>query len=286
MAKFVLSAFADEYSKVFDEQLEGLKKHGIGYMEIRGVDGKNVSALTEEEMYAVKAKLDAAGIKVSSIGSPIGKIKTDEDFEAHLDKFKNCLKAAKILGAPNMRIFSFYMAEGQTREEARPQVMAQLAKMLELAKEAGVTLCHENEKGIYGESAACCLDIQKEFGGEIKLIFDPANFIMDGHESYPEAYNMLGDKIYYMHIKDATAEKCICPAGKGIGGVPSILAALDKARDGEIILTLEPHLKVFEGFNDLEAGEKTKMPNTYATSAESFAAAVNALKGVIADIQK
>ena len=286
MAKFVLSAFSDEYSKSFDCQLEGLKKHGIGYMEIRGVDGKNISALTEAEMYAVKAKLDASGIKVYSIGSPIGKIKTDEDFEAHLVKFKNCLKAAKILGASNMRIFSFYMAEGQTREEARPQVMAQLKAMLELAKEAGVTLCHENEKGIYGESAACCLDIQKEFGGEIKLIFDPANFVMDNHESYPEAYNMLGDKIYYMHIKDATAEKCICPAGEGIGGVAAILADLDKKRDDEIILTLEPHLKVFAGFNDLEAGEKTKMPNTYATSEESFAAAVNALKGIIADIQK
>lgn len=286
MAKFVLSAFSDEYSKSFDGQLEGLKKHGIGYMEIRGVDGKNISALTESEMYAVKAKLDAAGIKVYSIGSPIGKIKTDEDFEAHLVKFKNCLKAAKILGASNMRIFSFYMEDGKTREEVRPQVMEQLARMLELAKAEGITLCHENEKGIYGESADCCLDIQKEFGGEIKLIFDPANFVMDDHESYPRAYEMLGDKIYYMHIKDATADKCICPAGCGIGGLREILIDLNKKRDGEIILTLEPHLKVFEGFNDLEAGEKTKMPNTYATSEESFAAAVNALKEIIADIQK
>ena len=286
MAKFVLSAFSDEYSKAFDEQLEGLKKHGIGYMEIRGVDGKNVSALTEEEMYAVKAKLDAAGIKVSSIGSPIGKIKTDEDFEAHLEKFRNCLKAAKILGAPNMRIFSFYMADGKTCEDVRSQVMEQLARMLEIAKAEGVTLCHENEKGIYGESADCCLDIYNEFGGEIKLIFDPANFVMDDHESYPRAYEMLGDKIYYMHIKDATAEKCICPAGCGIGGLREILADLDSKRDGELILTIEPHLRVFEGFNDLEAGEKTKMPNTYATSEESFAAAVDALKGIIADIQK
>ena len=38
MAKFVLSAFADEYSPMLDEQIEGLKKNGIGYMEIRGVD--------------------------------------------------------------------------------------------------------------------------------------------------------------------------------------------------------------------------------------------------------
>ncbi len=286
MAKFVLSAFADEYSAVFDEQLEGLKKHGIGYMEIRGVDGKNISALTEEEMYVVKAKLDAAGIKVSSLGSPIGKITTDEDFEAHLEKYKNCLKAANILGAPNMRIFSFYIAEGKTREEVRPQVMARLAKLLELANKAGITLCHENEKGIYGESAAYCLDIQKEFGGEIKLIFDPANFVLDKHESYPAAYELLGDRIYYMHIKDATADKCICLAGEGIGGIREILSDLDKKRDGEIILTLEPHLKVFAGFNDLEAGEKTRMPGTYATDADSFAAAVNALKGIITDIQK
>ena len=203
MAKFVLSAFADEYSKVFDEQLKGLKEHGIGYMEIRGVDGKNISNLTEEEMYAVKAKLDAAGIKVSSIGSPIGKIKTDEDFEAHLDKFKNCLKAAKILGAPNMRIFSFYMAEGQTREEARPQVMAQLAKMLELAKEAGVTLCHENEKGIYGDGWEFCKRICEEIP-RIKAVFDPANFIQCGVDTL-RAWEELKEFTEYLHLRRFTA---------------------------------------------------------------------------------
>ena len=283
MAKFVLSAFADEYSKVLDEQIEGLKANGVGYMEIRGVDGKNVSDLTEDEMKAVKAKLDAAGIKVSSIGSPIGKIKVNDEFEPHLAKLANCIKAAKILGTENIRIFSFYIPEGMTREECRPEVMRRLKVMLDMAKAEGVYLCHENEKGIYGESADCCLDIQNEFNGEIKLIFDPANFIMDGHESYPRAYEMLSDKIWYMHIKDATAEKCICPAGCGIGGVPSIISALNKAHDGELILSVEPHLKVFAGFDALEAGEKTKMPNTYASSAESFKAAVDAIKAIIAN---
>ncbi len=283
MAKFVLSAFADEYSKVLDEQIEGLKANGVGYMEIRGVDGKNVSDLTEDEMKAVKAKLDAAGIKVSSIGSPIGKIKVNDEFEPHLKKLANCIKAAKILGTENIRIFSFYIPEGMTREECRPEVMRRLKVMLDMAKAEGVYLCHENEKGIYGESADCCLDIQNEFNGEIKLIFDPANFIMDGHESYPRAYEMLSDKIWYMHIKDATAEKCICPAGCGIGGVPSIISALNKAHDGELILSVEPHLKVFAGFDALEAGEKTKMPNTYASSAESFKAAVDAIKAIIAN---
>ena len=283
MAKFILSAFADEYSKILDEQIVGLKANGVEYMEIRGVDGKNISDLTEDEMKAVKAKLDAAGIKVWSIGSPIGKIKVNDEFEPHLAKLANCIKAAKILGAKNIRMFSFYIPEGMTREECRPEVMKRLRTMLDMAKAEGVYLCHENERGIYGESAECCLDIQNEFGGEIKLIFDPANFVMDGHESYPKAYEMLADKIWYMHIKDATAEMCICPAGKGVAGVPAIISALNKARDGELVLSVEPHLKVFAGFDALEAGEKTKMPNTYANSEESFKAAVDAIKEIIAN---
>ncbi len=286
MAKFVLSAFADEYSSALDEQIEGLKKNGIGYIELRFVDNKSIAVLTEEEMKAAKAKLDAAGIKVSSIGSPAGKIKVDEDMDAHMEVFANCVKAAKIFDTKNIRIFSFYIPEGKTREECRPEVMARLARMLDYAKKEGVYLCHENEKGIYGESADCCLDIQNEFKGEIKLIFDPANFINDGHESYPRAFKMLGDKIHYMHIKDAVYGGSICPAGKGDGGIPEILAELDKMVDGEMILTLEPHLKVFDGFADLEAEEKTKMPNTYANSYDAFAAATDALKAVIANIAK
>ncbi len=286
MAEFVLSAFADEYSPKLDEQIEGLVKNGVKYMEIRNVDGKNVSDMTEDELKNIREKLDAAGLGVSSIGSPIGKIKVTDDFDAHMEKLANCIKAAKILGTKNIRIFSFYIPEGMTLEEARPEVMRRLGVMLELAKKEDVYLCHENEKGIYGESAPCCLDIQKEFGGEIKLIFDPANFIMDKHESYPEAYNMLGDKIWYMHIKDATAERVIAPAGKGIGGIPQILADLDKKIDGKLILTVEPHLRVFKGFETLERPEQTKMPNTYATSYEAFGAAVDALKNIIANIAK
>ena len=281
MAEFILSAFADEYSPNFDEQLEGLKKNGVGFMEIRGVDGKNISDLDEATLKVVKEKLDKAGIGISSIGSPIGKIKTSDPFEPHLDKLRNCIRAAKILGTKNIRIFSFYMPEGVTREEARPEVMKRLAAMLEIAKAEGITLCHENEKGIYGDSPETCLDIQKEFGGEIKLIFDPANFIECGYEPYPHGFELIGDRIYYMHIKDADAEHKIAPAGKGIGRIPDIIRELDK-REGKLFLTVEPHLRVFKGLESLETDEKTKVPNTYATSYEAFGAAVDAIKGIIA----
>ena len=280
MAEFILSAFADEYSPKFDEQLEGLKKNGVGFMEIRGIDGKNVSDLTEDEMKAVREKLDKAGIGVSSIGSPIGKIKTNDPFEPHLDKLRNCIKAAKILGTENIRMFSFYMPEGVSREEARSEVMKRLGAMLEIAKAEGITLCHENEKGIWGDSPETCLEIQKVFNGEIKLIFDPANFIECGYEPYPHGFDLIGDRIYYMHIKDATAERTIAPAGKGIGRIPDIIRELDK-RDGKIFLTVEPHLRVFKGLDALENGEKTNMPNTYASSEEAFTAAVDAIKEIV-----
>ena len=282
MAEFVLSAFADEYSPKFDEQLEGLKKNGVGFIEIRGVDGTNVADLTDEQLHEVRAKLDAAGIGVSSIGSPIGKIKVYDEFEPHLEKLERCISAAKILGTPNIRMFSFYIPEGKTREECRPEVMRRLGVMLDIARKAGVTLCHENEKGIYGDSPETCLDINNEFGGEMKLIFDPANFIECGCEPFPHGYGLLGDRIYYMHIKDATAEKTIAPAGKGVGRIPEIIADLDKKRSGRIFLTVEPHLRVFAGLAGLETDEKTKMPNTYETSAEAFGAAVDAIKAIIA----
>ena len=280
MAEFILSAFADEYSPKFDEQLEGLKKNGVAFMEIRGVDGKNIADLTEDEMKTAREKLDKAGIGVSSIGSPIGKIKTTDPFEPHLDKLRNCIRAAKILGTDRIRMFSFYMPEGVTREEARPEVMKRLAAMLEIAKADGITLCHENEKGIYGDSPETCLDIQKEFGGEIKLIFDPANFIECGYEPYPHGFELIGDRIFYMHIKDADSDHKITPAGKGIGRIPDIIRELDK-RSGKLFLTVEPHLKVFKGLDSLQADAATIGPNTYASSAEAFAAAVGAIKEII-----
>ena len=278
MAEFILSAFADEYSPNFDEQLEGLKKNGVGFMEIRGVDGKNISDLTEDEMKAVREKLDKAGIGISSIGSPIGKIKISDPFEPHLDKLRNCIRAAKILGTKNIRIFSFYMPEGVTREEARPEVMKRLAAMLEIAKAEGITLCHENEKGIYGDIADRCLDILQNFPS-IKAVYDPANFLQCGEDTI-RAWELLEPYIAYMHIKDVREDGVVVPAGQGHGRIHELLERYEKI--GGQVLTLEPHLAVFKGLDALENGEKTKIGEfEYPSQRDAFDAAVNALKGLL-----
>ena len=176
----LISAFSDEYTDGLTEQCQALNNFGISYMEMRGVNGKNVSVLTKEEVKEAKKVLADYGIKVSSIGSPLGKIKLDGDLSGHLETAKRVFETANELGAKNIRIFSFYLPDGKTREECKGQVFDELEKLVCLAEENGVTLCHENEALIYGESPEKCLEIAEYFKGRLKCVLDMGNFVLDG----------------------------------------------------------------------------------------------------------
>lgn len=275
MANFILSAFADEYSPEFARQLEGLAKFNITKTELRGVDGKNVSALTPDEAKNCKKMLDAAGMSLSAVGSPLGKVSLDGDLDAHFELTRRVCETANILGCGRIRAFSFYDTNGR-----RDEVIDRLGRMIEICKSYGVLLCHENEKGIYGDTPEKCLDLKNVYGDDLGIVFDHANFIQCGCEPYPHAFELLGTHVTYMHIKDATADGTVVPAGEGIGRIAETLRELDK-RDGELILTLEPHLRVFSGLDELEHGEKTKVKGTYATAEEAFGAAVSAARNAV-----
>lgn len=277
MAKFVLSAFADEYSPIIDEQIIGLQKNGVEFMEIRGVDGTNIADISLDKAKEVKAKLDAGGIRVSSMGSPIGKIDIADNFEAHKEKLRHVIELAHVFECDRIRMFSFYH-KNVTAEDARGPVMERLGAMLDIARAEKMILCHENECNIYGDIAERCLDIQKEFNGEIKCIFDHANFICSNCQPFPYAFDMLKPYIYYLHIKDASADKQMMPAGAGIGRIPETLDAL-RDIDHTFFLTVEPHLRVFKGLDKLEnRADGGKVQNQFATAEEAFACAVSAIK--------
>ncbi len=275
MANFILSAFADEYSPEFARQLEGLAKFGISKIEIRGVDGKNVSVLTADEAKNCKKMLDGAGMTLSAVGSPLGKISLDGDLDVHYELTRRVCETANIMDCTRIRAFSFYDTNGR-----RDEVIDRLGKLIDICKSEGVLLCHENEKGIYGDTAEKCLDLKNVYGDDLGVVFDHANFIQCGCEPYPHAFDLLGGCVTYMHIKDATVEGTVVPAGEGIGRIAETLRELDK-RDGDLILTLEPHLRVFGGLDELEHGEKTKVKGTYATAEEAFAASVEAARNAI-----
>ena len=281
MAKFILSAFADEASPMLDEQIKALQEEGVSLIELRGVDGKNVSNLTLEEAAAVKAKLDAAGIRLSALGSPYGKANLGVAFDEHLALFKHGLELCKVLDCKRIRMFSFYPAEGKSMADSREEVLRRLEIMVSLAEEAGVQLVHENEKGIYGDNTARNADLLNVFGKRLGFAFDPANFIQCGVNTL-EAYDALHERITYMHIKDAfLSDGAVVCAGHGDGNVPEILRRLNAEREGEVILTVEPHLTVFKGLNDLQ-DEELKHHESYPDSRTAFHAAVQALKVILA----
>ncbi|MDR1927923.1 MAG: Gfo/Idh/MocA family oxidoreductase [Oscillospiraceae bacterium] len=285
MARFVFSAFADEAAKELDAQIAACKANGVAAMELRGIGGRNISEFTPEEAQALKAKLEEAGIAVSAIGSPYGKIKITEDFAPHFAAFKRTVEVAEILEAPYIRLFSFYESIGQKQE-----VIARLRTMADYAGGHGVLCCHENEKGIYGDSAERCLELHKALGEALGGVFDFSNFLECGVDPL-QAYAVLKPYITYFHIKDYCSEmKAVVPAGYGSGHLSEILADFDRSRFGTIVLSLEPHLHIFEGLEELEADGGTVRRleagvNAFASREESFTAAARQMKAVAAQAQ-
>lgn len=278
MSDIRIYAFSDEASADVDKQITALVRNNLQGMEIRNVDGTNVSDITIEKAKEVKSKLDTNGLCVWSVGSPIGKISTTDDFGMHLDKFKHTLEIAKTLDSHNIRLFSFYTPKRKNPDNYKNEVIDRLGKFCEVAKEYDIFLCHENEKGIYGDTAERCLEIHKTLP-DIKGVFDPANFVQCGVNTL-NAWEMLKDYVYYMHIKDALPSGFVVPAGKGAGNVQKI--AEEYISLGGTDFTIEPHLIAFKGLKFLERiGEKRQLNYKYSDSDTAFDVACNSFRELI-----
>ena len=251
-----ISGFSDEIASDIDTQFSVLCKLGIKYFEPRGINGKNISKIDDNELLMLKAKMAEYGIKASSIGSPIGKIKLTDDFEAHFELFKRVVTIANALDTKYIRMFSFYHNGGEWTVEERADVISKLERMIAYAKENDVILLHENEKDIYGDTADRCLDLMETLGCEsFRAVFDPANFVQC-HQDTKVAFDKLQKHVEYMHIKDAKASNgSVVPAGHGDGNFDYLLLRLfASGYDG--FLSLEPHLGSFDGLADLELDDK------------------------------
>lgn len=252
MEHIILSGFSDEIAPELDLQLAAIREWGLSHIELRAADGVNVSDFSPEKVKEVKNKLAGAGVSVSSIGSPIGKIGIEEDFAPHLEKLKRTLEIQKELGAPYLRMFSFYIPQGRAPEDFREEVLDRMGRMVEEAAAWDSVLLHENEKGIYGDSAPRCKELLEAFyGPHFKAVFDFANFVQVGQQTLP-AYELLKPYVEYVHVKDAQwGTGAVVPAGQGDGHVKDILTDLIGG-GWKGFLSLEPHLTDFAGLAALE----------------------------------
>lgn len=279
--KFKLTAFADESSSEIMGQIEALKRNSMKYIELRGINNKSAYIYSLSEAKEFSKIYRDNGICVSALGSPVGKIGITDDFQEHFEFLKRVVEMAHIYDTKLLRIFSFYIPEGEKAEIYRNEVIDRVGKMAEYISDNGIIPCHENEAGIYGEGAEQCADLLDNID-KLDAVFDPANFIITNHD-IKNAYNILRGRFEYMHIKDALYEtKQVVPAGKGDGCVADILKDYSENSNRDRFLTLEPHLTVFEGLSNLQH-EELKHKYSFNSKEEAFDAAVNALKMILED---
>ena len=143
-----VSCFADEIAESLDRQIEVLSRLGISYVELRSADGINVSDFTMNFAKEVKKKLDQANIRISAIGSPIGKIGIDDDFDAHLQKLSHTEQMADIFETPYIRMFSFYIRKTMLRQTAAPRCFSGWRRWLQRLR---ITI------------SPCCMKMKKVF---------------------------------------------------------------------------------------------------------------------------
>ncbi len=241
-----ISAFADEIDPDPVVQLNVLAEHAIRHVEFRSILGKNVLDLDDDDHASFRALMRDRGVTLSAIGSPIGKIAITDPFEPHIERFEKALELALFYEAPRVRVFSFYIPQGDDPGNHRGEVIRRMATLAEIAAEQGVTLFLENEKGIYGDVAERVLDIIEAVDSPaLGSAFDPANFLEVG-ESIENAWNKLREHVIHFHVKDYdTLTHKNVEAGLGAGEIAGLIADL-VARGFDGFCTLEPHLIVAE----------------------------------------
>ena len=265
-----LSAFADEASPRLEGQIEALKRNGIEYLEIRGVNGENIANISCEDAEKYAEQLASAGIKVWSIGSPIGKVKISSDLDEHRARLRHICELANIFGTDKVRMFSFFEAY-----DCEEKVFSELSVMVSIAAEYGVELYHENEKAIYGDTLERVQRIMDNVPG-LKFVYDPANFLEVGEDS-AKTLDALHSKTDYFHIKDVISEShVLVPAGHGDGRIGELVERITDDK----VLTLEPHLKVFKGFAEID-GTEMKNKFCFETNDAAFDAAAQALIAIL-----
>ena len=249
---WTLSGFADEIDPDLATQCATLNDLGITHVEFRSAWGTNVLDLTDEQIESAAAILADHGLSVSSIGSPLGKINIEEGFDAHLVRADRALAVARRLGAPFIRIFSFFLRPDQAPAKYRDEVLRRMTALAARAEPTGIVLLHENEKDIYGDVPERVLDIVESVGSPaLRLAWDPANFVQVGVTPFTDGYAQLRPHTVYVQIKDALlATGEVVPAGEGDGQVRETVRAL--AADGfDGFFSMEPHLGTYNEFGAL-----------------------------------
>lgn len=268
-----LSVLTDEVSSRFTEALDWAVRRGFRYVEVRMVDGVNVSNLSDAEAERAAREIRSRGLEVSAIASPLFKCALDpsrpvssgdlfgspeEDVAAHFEKLPRTMRIARALGTRKIRVFSFW----REREPARhfDEIVRHLRRAAQAAEGEGMLLLQENETACNGGYAEEVAAIVRAVGSPaMRVLWDPGNETYGGRSAYPEGYAHVKGLLAHVHLKDAVPgpdgrPQCV-PVGRGRTPWRDQILALE--RDGyRGIYTLETRY-IPEGGTPMQGTEET-----------------------------
>lgn len=268
---YFLSAFADEISPDIQIQMDHLHENGLSFCAMRGANGKNVMEFEDFQIKLMSQQFFNRKIRFSCIGSPVGKTQITEPLDFEIKRLRRAIEIARGFETKIVRVFSFYIPKGDDPAKHKDEVFRRMRELAKVAKEEGINLLVENEKGLYGDTGprhAEVLDAINE--PHVKGAFDFSNFVQIDDDPWA-AWQLSKKYIVDIHIKDSKKDtKKECPAGEGDGRVKDILR--DAFASGwKGFLTFEPHLsdsQEFKGF----------------TGPKLFKVAVDTLKNVLVEV--
>ena len=217
------AAITDEFSPDLETALAGMAAVGMTGAELRVVSGKNIIDLTNDEVDRARAAVEAHGMTVLSIASPVLKCvlpdAPDVDARFQQDMFGarftfddqprlagRAIEIAERTGARIIRVFSYW----RTVDPARcfDRVAATLRDLADLAAQQDLIIGLENEHACNigtGEEAGRLLEAVDH--PALRAIWDPANALVAGEIPFPAGYARLpAHRIVHVHAKDCRVE--------------------------------------------------------------------------------
>jgi len=245
-----LGVFSDEVSQDLERAIALANEFGLNGLEIRSVWNRPPDKLTDDDARRIRSALDEAHLECYSIAAPFFKceLRSEEEYNRHLDILRRCIRLAKTLGTNNVRGFTFWRKPSPTFEEARDDIIRKFREPVSIIEEEGIYLLIENESSTYVASGVKLRALIEDIGSpNVRVAWDPCNCLFDRacEPPFPDAYEAVKDLIRLVHVKDAVrvdddriAEHV--PVGDGHAGLRQLFSRLK--RDGYSgYLSLETH---------------------------------------------
>lgn len=245
----ICSGISDEAGKPIDVQIAAHKELGWDYIELRNIDGTNLTDVSDEQFEEICGKVTDAGLKVSDFASQLCNWSRPitTDFEVDRAELARAIPRMQTCGTKFIRIMSYPNdKENPWPDETwRDEAVRRIKELAKMAEDGGVMLAHENCNGWGGEGPEHSLELLERVDSPaLTLLWDTGNPVLHDQDAWDYFYQVR-QRVTYVHIKDAVHQddgsKKFTFCGEGEGAVQRTLC--DLAQEGyDGFISIEPHL--------------------------------------------